>query len=116
MANNIMIRTARKDYVCDCCGHKINAGTEYLDKVILNNGKCVRHERYHDECPKINKLLTTLFDNTSPVPVVYDDTKFWLVGMRYGIGGVRQAIIRAWTNTSLMYVDEDIFNKEWRLN
>lgn len=48
-----MIRKARNDYVCECCGHIIRAGSEYLDKVILNNGKCVQHSRYHDECPKV---------------------------------------------------------------
>lgn len=116
MANNIVIRIARKDYVCDCCGHKISIGTEYLDKVILNNGKCVQHTRYHDECPKTSKLLSALFDSTDPVPVIYDGTKYLLMGMRYGFGGVRQAVIRAWTDKSLIYVDEDIFNKEWRLN
>ena len=51
MANDIMIRKASKDYVCSCCGHIIKKGTEYLDKVILNTGKIVKHDRYHDECP-----------------------------------------------------------------
>jgi len=54
MSNNIIIRKARNNYVCECCGHIIKAGSEYLDKVILNNGKCVEHTRYHDECPKVN--------------------------------------------------------------
>ena len=52
MSGNIMIRKARNNYVCECCGHIIRAGSEYLDKVILNNGKCVQHDRYHDVCPK----------------------------------------------------------------
>ena len=54
MSGNIIIRKARNNYVCDCCGHIIKQGTEYLDKVILNNGKCVQHSRYHDECPKFD--------------------------------------------------------------
>ena len=57
-----MIRKARRNYVCECCGHIIRAGSEYLDKVILNNGKCVQHNRYHDICPK-SSLLQILFDN-----------------------------------------------------
>lgn len=48
---DIIIRKAKKDYVCDVCGHIIKEGEEYLDKVILHDGKRVRHERYHDECP-----------------------------------------------------------------
>lgn len=51
MANDIVIRKANKDYVCSCCGHIIKKGSEYLDKVILNTGKIVKHDRYHDECP-----------------------------------------------------------------
>lgn len=56
MSNNIIIRKARQAYVCDCCGHIIKAGSEYLDKVILNNGKCVQHDRYHDECPHDSRM------------------------------------------------------------
>lgn len=48
---DIIIRTARKQFVCDCCGHIIREGEEYLDKIILHDGRRVRHERYHDECP-----------------------------------------------------------------
>lgn len=63
MANDIMIRKASKDYVCSCCGHIIRKGDEYLDKVILNVGKIVKHDRYHDECPRvsdISKLFTRI--------------------------------------------------------
>lgn len=56
MANDIVIR---KDYVCSCCGHIIKKGTEYLDKVTLNVGKIVKHDRYHDECPC--DIVTDLF-------------------------------------------------------
>lgn len=49
--DNIIIRKARQDYVCNVCGHIIRAGTEYLDKIITHDAKAVRHERYHDECP-----------------------------------------------------------------
>lgn len=53
---DIIIRKAKKDYVCDVCGHVIRAGEEYLDKVITHDGKVVRHERYHDECPYANDV------------------------------------------------------------
>ena len=62
---DIIIRKAKKDYVCDVCGHIIHAGEEYLDKVITHDGKAVRHERYHDECPytdskKLDKFIRAL--------------------------------------------------------
>lgn len=60
MANDIMIRKASKDYVCSCCGHVIRKGDEYLDRVILNVGKIVKHDRYHDECPH-NSDVSKLF-------------------------------------------------------
>lgn len=49
--SNLIVRRARKDYVCDCCGHIIAKGTEYIDNVVLKYGNVVKHERYHDECP-----------------------------------------------------------------
>lgn len=61
MANEIIIRKAKKDYVCSCCGHIIHKGDEYLDKVILNVNKIVKHDRYHDECPRIS-VEQRLFD------------------------------------------------------
>jgi hypothetical protein len=56
MASDIIIRKASKDYVCSCCGHIIRKGEEYLDKVILNTGKIVKHDRYHDECPHVSDV------------------------------------------------------------
>ena len=60
MANDITIRKANKDYVCSCCGHIIRKGDEYLDRCILNIGKIVKHDRYHDECPR-NSDVSKLF-------------------------------------------------------
>ena len=63
MANDIIIRKASKDYVCSCCGHIIKKGDEYLDRCILNVGKIVKHDRYHDECPctsDTSKLFTRI--------------------------------------------------------
>ena len=63
MANDIMIRKASKDYVCSCCGHIIRKGDEYIDRCILNVGKIVKHDRYHDECPRnsdVSKLFTRI--------------------------------------------------------
>ena len=110
--NNIIIRKAKSDYVCQVCGHIIRSGTEYLDRVVLNNGKCVQHERYHDECPKVSKLCTQLFKHDVPSVCMYNNTKYWLVGMRYA-PGIKQAVIKAWNSESCIFVDEATFNKEW---
>lgn len=99
MANNIMIRKARQDYVCCCCGHIIRAGTEYLDKVVLNNGKCVQHDRYHDECPK-SSSPQVLFDKIDrehgDYPVAFEDgTKIHLIGVAFNNRGP-VVIYREW--------------------
>lgn len=63
--SNLIVRKARKDYVCDCCGHIIKAGTEYLDKCIIIYGTPVKHERYHDECPAksaVEQLFKRIID------------------------------------------------------
>lgn len=84
MANNIVIRTAKKDYVCDCCNRIIHAGEEYLDKVILNDGKRVRHERYHDECPRdstveraFRRIVACVDKEKEPMPVKDRDGKVY---------------------------------------
>lgn len=115
MANNIIIRKAKADYVCQICGHIIKAGTDYLDRVVLNNGKCVQHERYHDECPKISKLCTQLFKYDEPTVCMHNGTKYWLVGMCYATG-TKQAVIKEWNSDICFHVDEAVFNKEWTCN
>lgn len=87
MANNIIVRTAKKDYVCDCCGKIIKTGTEYLDKVVLNNGTCVRHERYHDECPKdeVTELFQQIKDAKYLLPISVNGTKYWATGINAGL-------------------------------
>lgn len=60
MAGDIIIRKAKKDYVCMCCNKVIKAGEQYLDRIIFVYGKPVRHDRYHDECPAstdVEKLM-----------------------------------------------------------
>ena len=84
MSANIVIRTAKKDYVCGCCNRIIRAGTEYLDKVTLNDGKCVRHERYHDECPRdslvervFRRVVAYIDKEKEPMPVKDRDGKVY---------------------------------------
>lgn len=80
MSTNIIIRTAKKDYVCERCNRIIRAGEEYLDKVTLNDGECVRHERYHDVCPKdsatervFKKLFAYVEEHKEPLQVMDGD-------------------------------------------
>lgn len=106
MSGNIMIRKAKNNYVCDCCGHIIRAGTEYLDKVILNNGKCVQHDRYHDVCPKTS-LPQVLFDKidraNGDLPVAYHDEKIHIIGIAFNNKGP-VILYRGWLGTAKLAV------------
>ena len=103
MANDIIIRTAKKDYICSCCGHIIHKGTEYLDKCIFNVGNVVKHDRYHDECPHIS-AVTQLMDKIEKeggdlIACDGEGTKIHIVGVAYD--DLRQPlfIYREWDNT-----------------
>jgi len=88
---DIIIRAAKKDYVCDVCGHIIRAGEEYLDKVITHDGKAVRHERYHDECPfvddlKLQKFIRTFMNSKDIIAVnMHTCKKFHVTSINNGL-------------------------------
>ena len=110
MSGNIMIRKARNNYVCECCGHIIKAGSEYLDKVILNNGKCVEHNRYHDVCPK-TQLPQVLFDRilraNGDFPAAFEDgTKIHIIGIAFNNKGP-VVIYREWLGTEKLALSFD---------
>lgn len=109
MANNVIIRKANKDYVCDVCGHIIKAGSEYLDRVILNNGKCVQHERYHDQCPKVSsveKLFHELEKNSGDLIVVNKaGIKIHIVGIAYKAVDEPIIIYREWMSNNKKTID-----------
>ena len=93
MANTIIIRKASKNYTCDVCGRIIREGSEYLDRIILYNGKCVQHERYHDECPKTSlaqKLFCKLEQNNYDLIAASNKTgdKIHIIGINCLIKGV----------------------------
>lgn len=100
MANNIIIRKASKDHVCDVCGRIIKAGDEYLDRVILDNGKCVRHERYHDECPRASsaeKLFSLIEKNKGDLIIANKEgIKIRVIGISYGGDGEPMILYREW--------------------
>ena len=92
--SNIIIRKAKKDYVCDVCGHIIHAGEEYLDEIITHDGKAVRHERYHDECPyadnaKQNKFIHKLLDSKDMIAKnTVDHCKYHVTGLTVSFSGI----------------------------
>lgn len=109
MSGNIMIRKAKNNYVCGCCGHIIKAGTEYLDKVILNNGKCVQHDRYHDVCPKTS-LPQVLFDKLDradgDLPAAYNGEKIHIIGIAFNNRGP-VILYREWLGTEKLALPFD---------
>lgn len=97
---DIIIRKAKKDYVCDVCGHIICAGEEYLDKVITHDGKAVRHERYHDECPyvddvKQNKFINKLLNSIDMIAVntVDHHRKYHVIGLAISFSGIQVELL-----------------------
>lgn len=97
--SNLIVRTARKDYVCDCCKHIIKAGTEYIDNVVLKYGNVVKHERYHDECPDEGdaaRLFNKIVAAEGNLPVAdTDGVKYSLHGIVF-INGELYAFVTPW--------------------
>ena len=102
MANDIIIRKASKDYVCSCCGHIIHKGNEYLDKVILNVGKIVKHDRYHDECPcasDASKLFARIErENGDLICGDVNGYKIHIVGVAWDNNKVPVFLFREWNS------------------
>lgn len=99
MSDSIIIRKAKQDYVCSCCGHVIHKGDEYLDKVILNVGKIVKHDRYHDECPEVSdtdKLFKKILTNKGDlIAADKDGNKIHIIGIKF-INESPKVIFRPW--------------------
>ena len=107
--SNLIVRKARKDYVCDCCGHVIKAGTEYIDNVVLKYGNVVKHERYHDECPTksdAERLFKRIIDANGDLIVSEPSgDKHHISGIQYMSDGVH-VVVRDWdAGVSLMTID-----------
>lgn len=99
MSDSIIIRKAKQDYICSCCGHIIHKGDEYLDKVILNVGKIVKHNRYHDECPAVSdaeRLFQKIAANDGDlIAADVNGDKIHIIGIKYINTGPR-FICRPW--------------------
>ena len=111
MSDSIIIRKAKQDYVCSCCGHIIHKGDEYLDKVILNVGKIVKHDRYHDDCPKqdvIERLFYALMREKGDL-ICADraGNKIHVIGFCWDAYGIKVEY-RDWANPCInsMYLKE----------
>ena len=104
MSDSIIIRKARQDYVCSCCGHIIHKGDEYLDKVILNVGKIVKHDRYHDECPHqtaLMKLFMHLEQSNGDIPAAVGGDKCHVIGIKW-LKGEPHILVREWTSAVVL--------------
>lgn len=104
MSDSIIIRRAKQDYVCSCCGHIIHKGDEYLDKVILNVGKIVKHDRYHDECPHqsaLVQLFMRLEQNKGDIPAAASGDKYHVIGIEW-MKGESHILIRGWTSAEVI--------------
>ena len=113
---NIIVRKARKEYVCDCCGHIIKAGTEYLDHVITHYGTHTQHERYHDECPRlsdIDRLFHALVRENGDLIVAETKTgnKIHVIGFYWDANGIKVEY-REWTSpcVNTMTIQELLHN------
>lgn len=111
MAGEIIIRKAKKDFVCSCCGHVIRQGEEYLDKVILNTGKIVKHDRYHDECPAstdVEKLIRKIEAAEGDLIAIDNQGDKWhIVGVQY-VAGVPMVVINTWLNNHVNTITFDL--------
>lgn len=104
MAGDIIIRKAKKDYVCMCCNHIIKAGEQYLDRIIFNYGKAVRHDRYHDECPSesvIVKLLKKIEESSGDlIAIDKQGVKIHIVGVAWDDKRSPVFLYKEWNETT----------------
>lgn len=99
MAGEIILRKAKKDFVCSCCNHIIKAGEQYLDRVTFVCDKIVKHDRYHDECPAstdVEKLIRKIEAAEGDLIATDNQGDKWhIVGVQYA-AGVPMVIIKTW--------------------
>ena len=96
---SIVVRKARKSYVCDGCGRIIQVGAEYLDDVVIKYGNVVHHKRYHDECPArtaaewlFKRIMAADGDLICSEP---DGNKHHIIGIRF-TSGTPYALVTDW--------------------
>lgn len=113
--SNLIVRKARKDYICDCCGHVIAKGTEYLDDVVIKYGNVVHHKRYHDECPaksEAERLFKRIIDADGDLIASTPEGDKWHIhGISY-ISGEANVHIGPWEGGTWRYATLDEI-KDW---
>lgn len=111
---NLIVRKARKDYVCDCCKHIIKAGTEYIDNIVIKYGNVVKHDRYHDECPVkecTELLMKRIIDDAGDLICSEPNgEKHHIIGLQYN-EAVPYVITKDWDGGITLLTMEQI--KEW---
>ena len=106
---SIVVRKARKSYVCDGCGRIIQVGTEYLDDVVIKYGSVVHHKRYHDECPALTaaewlfkRIMAADGDLICSEP---NGDKHHIIGIRF-TSGAPYALVKDWDEgLSIQHMD-----------
>ena len=111
---NLIVRKARKDYVCDYCKHIIKAGTEYIDSIVIKYGNVVKHDRYHDECPvkEDTELLMKRITDDAGDLICSEPSgeKHRIIGIQYN-EAVPYVITKDWDSGITLLTIEQI--KEW---
>ena len=111
---NLIVRKARKDYVCDYCKHIIKAGTEYIDNIVIKYGNVVKHERYHDECPVkecTELLMKRIIDDAGDLICSEPNgEKHHIIGLQYN-EAIPYVITKDWDGGITLLTMEQI--KEW---
>ena len=111
---NLIVRKARKDYVCDYCRHIIKAGTEYIDNIVIKYGNVVKHDRYHDECPVkecTELLMKRIIDDVGDLICSEPSgEKHRIIGIHYN-EAIPYVITKDWDSGITLLTMEQI--KEW---
>ena len=111
---NLIVRKARKDYVCDYCKHIIKAGTEYIDNIVVKYGNVVKHDRYHDECPvkeDAELLMKCIIDDAGDLICSEPNgEKHHIIGLQYN-KSIPYVITKDWDGGITLLTMEQI--KEW---
>ena len=111
---NLIVRKARKDYVCDYCKHIIKAGTEYIDSIVIKYGNVVKHDRYHDECPvkeDTELLMKRIIDDAGDLICSEPSgEKHRIIGIQYN-EAIPYVITKDWDGGITLLTMEQI--KEW---
>ena len=111
---NLIVRKARKDYVCDYCKHIIKTGTEYIDNIVIKYGNVVKHERYHDECPVkecTELLMKRIIDDAGDLICSEPNgEKHHIIGLQYN-EAIPYVITKDWDGGITLLTIEQI--KEW---